>query len=124
MFCRNCGNDIVNRAVVCVSCGSKPAYGNNFCQYCGNPTQPQAQVCVTCGAALRGTLTDNVFLLTLLLAIFLGTFGIHRFFNGKVGTGILMIVTFGGCGIWWLIDIILIVTGNFKDSNGIPITYN
>ena len=39
----------------------------------------------------------------------------------KIGTGILKLITFGGCGIWWLIDVIMIATGSFKDSNGIPI---
>jgi TM2 domain-containing membrane protein YozV len=42
--------------------------------------------------------------------------GIHRFFNGKVGTGILMIITFGWFGIWWLIDGIIIVMWKFTDA--------
>ena len=46
----------------------------------------------------------------LLLSIFLGQFGIDRFYLGKVGTGILKLITAGGGGIWWLIDIILIAT--------------
>ena len=53
-----------------------------------------------------------------LLAWFLGVFGIHRFYTGKIGTGILMIVTLGGLGIWVLIDFIIIVIGNFKDKEG------
>ncbi len=51
-----------------------------------------------------------------LLAWFLGVFGIHRFYVGKVGTGILMIVTLGGLGIWALIDFIVILVGSFKDK--------
>ncbi|HUC31216.1 MAG TPA: TM2 domain-containing protein [Candidatus Paceibacterota bacterium] len=50
---------------------------------------------------------------------FLGAIGIHRFYVGKIGTGILMILTAGGLGIWYLIDFILIVTGNFKDKQGL-----
>lgn len=54
----------------------------------------------------------------LLLCIFLGTLGIHRFYVGKNGTGILMLVTAGGCGIWTIIDIIMIACGSFTDANG------
>jgi len=51
-----------------------------------------------------------------LLAWFLGWLGIHRFYVGKVGTGILMILTLGGFGIWALIDFIVILVGSFKDK--------
>jgi TM2 domain-containing membrane protein YozV len=51
-----------------------------------------------------------------LLCWFLGIFGIHRFYVGKVGTGILMIFTLGGLGIWALIDFIVILVGSFKDK--------
>ena len=51
-----------------------------------------------------------------LLAWFLGVIGIHRFYVGKVGTGILMIVTLGGLGIWVLVDFIMILVGSFKDK--------
>ncbi len=54
----------------------------------------------------------------LLLAMFLGGFGIHRFYVGKIGTGILMLVTLGGFGIWTLIDVINIAYSNFRDDNG------
>ncbi len=57
-------------------------------------------------------------LVTLLLAIFVGTIGIHRFYAGKIGTGILMILTAGGCGIWTLIDVIMIAMGKFEDAEG------
>lgn len=53
-----------------------------------------------------------------LLAWFLGVLGVHRFYVGKVGTGILMIVTFGGLGLWALIDFIVILVGSFKDQQG------
>jgi hypothetical protein len=51
-----------------------------------------------------------------ILAWFLGFLGIHRFYVGKVGTGILMIVTLGGLGIWVLVDFIMILIGSFKDK--------
>ena len=51
-----------------------------------------------------------------ILAWFLGIFGIHRFYVGKNGTGILMILTLGGIGIWTLIDFVMIVVGSFRDK--------
>jgi TM2 domain-containing membrane protein YozV len=56
-----------------------------------------------------------------LLSFFLGGIGVHRFYLGKVGTGIVMIVTLGGLGIWWTIDFIMAVAGVMKDKDGKPI---
>ena len=61
------------------------------------------------------------FVPTILLCFFLGTFGIHRFYVGKIGTGIAQLLTLGGLGIWALVDFIMVVTGNFKDGQGLPI---
>ena len=44
--------------------------------------------------------------------------GAHRFYAGKIGKGILMLLTAGGFGIWWLIDFIILLCGNFKDNDG------
>lgn len=65
--------------------------------------------------------SEKGFLPTLLLALFLGGLGVHRFFVGKVGTGILQLLTLGGLGIWALIDIIMIAVGSFTDKAGHPI---
>ena len=65
--------------------------------------------------------SEKGFVATLLLALFLGGLGVHRFFVGKIGTGVLQLVTLGGLGIWALIDIIMIILGSFKDKDGLPI---
>ncbi len=63
-------------------------------------------------------------LTTLLLAIFLGTFGIHRFYTGHTTIAIVQLLTLGGCGIWQIYDIIMILTGAFTDAQGRQLTNN
>ncbi len=57
-----------------------------------------------------------------MMCFFVGFLGIHRFYVGKTGSGIAQILTFGGLGIWALIDWIMIMCGSFKDSEGKPLT--
>ena len=66
--------------------------------------------------------SDKDWTVLLILSILLGGLGVDHFYTGKIGTGILKLITVGGCGIWFLIDVIMIATGSFKDSNGIPVT--
>jgi TM2 domain-containing membrane protein YozV len=54
----------------------------------------------------------------LALAAVLGPFGAHRFYVGKTGTGVLMLCTLGGAGLWWLYDLILVAGGSFQDAEG------
>ncbi|MCR5124099.1 MAG: TM2 domain-containing protein [Treponema sp.] len=58
----------------------------------------------------------------LLLCIFLGGLGVHRFYEGKIGTGILWLISGGLFGVGWLVDLILIIVGNAKDKQGNKIT--
>jgi len=62
--------------------------------------------------------SDKSFLVTWIFALFLGFFGVDRFYLGKVGTGILKLITFGGFGIWVLVDLILVLTGTQRDKQG------
>jgi TM2 domain-containing membrane protein YozV len=68
-----------------------------------------------------GTSEPKNFMVALLLSIFVGTLGVDRFYMGYTGLGIVKLLTLGGCGVWWLIDLILIATGNLKDSNGVDL---
>jgi len=58
------------------------------------------------------------FVPTILLCFFFGVLGVHRFYVGKVGTGILQLLTLGGFGIWALVDFIMIIVGSFTDKQG------
>jgi len=61
-------------------------------------------------------------LVALLLCFFIGWAGAHRFYANKIGTGIIMLVTMGGFGIWYFLDIVMISMGSFKDKENLPIT--
>lgn len=98
-----------------------------FCQKCGAKINDEAVICVKCGCAVSGKSISGVqkdgknWLVTLLLSLFLGYWGFDRFHLGYIGLGILKLCTFGGCGIWWLIDLILIITNSMVDSDGKPL---
>lgn len=62
--------------------------------------------------------SEKSWVLALLLCIFLGQLGIHRFYVGKIGTGIIYLLTGGLFGIGWVVDLILIIVGKFKDKEG------
>lgn len=62
--------------------------------------------------------SDKSGIACLLFLLLLGPLGIHRFYVGKVGTGLLFLLTCGGLGLWWLIDLILLVAGSFTDAAG------
>ena len=72
-------------------------------------------------AEAPGLFSDKEWLVALLLSGFLGTLGIDRFYLGHIGLGILKLVTCGGFGIWWIIDLVMIATGSLKDSKGLPL---
>lgn len=95
-----------------------------YCPKCGTALVDEAVVCTSCGCAVPGQAGSAVgvspksWVAALLLCFFLGGLGVHRFYVGKVGTGIVQLLTLGGFGIWALIDFIIIIVGSFKDSEG------
>jgi TM2 domain-containing membrane protein YozV len=106
MFCRHCGQQLDDQAVICVRCGRTPQNGVYFCWYCGAQTNPIAQVCTNCGVAMQSanqSQAGNKSKLTAgLLGIFLGGFGFHNFYLGYTNKAIIQLVLgligfFGSC---------------------------
>ncbi|MDR3205110.1 MAG: TM2 domain-containing protein [Deltaproteobacteria bacterium] len=90
----------------------------NYCSNCAKMVSADALNCPDCGHPLPGPSSPKSKLVVGLLCVFLGSFGIHRFYVGKIGTGILMLLTFGGFGFWTLIDLVYCFCDSFTDSNG------
>lgn len=70
---------------------------------------------------IPGVFSDKDYTTALLLSLFVGTFGVDRFYLGQTGLGVAKLLTFGGCGIWYLIDFILIAMRKVNDSAGRPL---
>jgi TM2 domain-containing membrane protein YozV len=104
VFCTGCGKQIHDSAPTCPSCGAVQL---------SRPVQAMMPVAVSA--------TDKRILPAFLLCFFVGVFGAHRFYVGKVGSGVAQLLTIGGLGVWALVDLILILCGAFTDVNGIQI---
>lgn len=128
MYCKNCGAEINENAVACMSCGFAKGTGNRFCANCGQEVTPGAAFCVNCGASTTPAVNteQKSKLVAVLLAFFLGGIGIHDFYLGYTKYGIIKIVltvcTGCGGGIWALIDFVRLLTGSLHtDANGVEL---
>ena len=69
-------------------------------------------------------MTKKNWLIAFILCFYFGAFGLHSFYVGRIGRGIAQLLTFGGLGIWVLIDLVIIACGAFKDGDGNEIPVN
>lgn len=100
----------------------------NYCPNCGKPVTGETNFCPECGAPLKianyqnqpasNRANEDRWLIALILCILVGSLGVHRFYTGNIVTGVLMLITLGGCGIWTIIDLIMIAANTYRDSNG------
>ncbi|HAE73760.1 MAG TPA: hypothetical protein DCG44_00875 [Candidatus Aquiluna sp.] len=70
---------------------------------------------------MPGVFSNRDWLVALVLSVIVGTLGVDRFYLGKIGTGILKLITFGGLGVWTIIDIILIAIKKLDDKEGLKL---
>ena len=99
-----------------------------FCLSCGGAIKEESEICPKCGVSIieqsaRGKdypegYKPKRWVTALLSCLFLGVIGVHRFYVGKIGTGVLQVLTVGGLGVWTVIDLISILLGKFTDKNG------
>ena len=132
--CPNCGAAVDVNSSVCPNCGQE-LVKRKYCPHCGERIDADCIVCPKCGkqagempqdkqiniinnnsasasahseAGIRGRLCNKW--VSFFLCLFLGYFGAHKFYEGRIGMGILYLFTFGLFGIGWIVDIFIILT--------------
>lgn len=113
-FCKHCGAKIPAAAVVCTHCGCQveeikhTEQPNIVINNANNNTNTNTNVNTNVNPAMFGVKVKNKWV-SFLLCLFLGYFGAHKFYEGKIGMGILYLVTFGLFGIGWFVDCIVLL---------------
>ncbi len=145
-YCINCGQLIPKVANICPHCGAnqdtgavntpveatvvdnqqqnQQQYQQNQQQYQQNQQQQYQQNYQQQAQPNQGAQppADNTkWVIALILCFTVGYLGIHRFYLGHIGIGIIQLLTAGGCGIWVIIDLIMLLTGSLKDAQGNPL---
>ncbi len=114
--CPSCGAPVSIKAgkqmVTCAYCGRKLLVADRARQ---EPQAPPAH------ALPQETWSPSSYTTTLMLAILLGMFGVHRFYTGHFVIGIIQLMTGGGVLVWWLWDVVSILNGSFRDARGRPL---
>lgn len=145
MYCKQCGESFNNdNAAVCVKCGTNKGQGDNYCHDCGVQVKNKsAEICLNCGVRLKGGINNlanqiknvsnsssgNNKILAIILALFLGGLGVHRFYLGYKEIGFIQLGIFIGglliltpiafvSTIWAFVDLIQIILGNLNTVDG------
>jgi TM2 domain-containing membrane protein YozV len=109
MFCRNCAKEVPDQAEFCLGCGARPLSGNAYCNVCGAPTTPLSELCVKCGSRVSSAgpaapvpvavykvpdpnASPKSRTIMAILAWFTGFVGVHRFYAGRIPSGVAMAV--------------------------------
>ena len=120
--------------MICSNCNAKNDYRNDKCINCHQPLYNNQYTGYNAPAPSQVNINYNQYdiynnssyryknqIVAFLLCLFFGVFGAHRFYVNKVGSAILYICTMGLFGIGWLIDLVMILLGVFKDKNNMPV---
>lgn len=92
------------------------------CPYCMEDVHEDAIKCKHCFEIIKEyPVSKKKRLVALVLCLFLGTFGIHRFYVGKTFTGLIWMLSLGLLGLGTFLDIIMIIVGTFKDKDGMSL---
>ena len=138
MYCRNCGNNLDDNAAACTKCGFDPRKGGKYCPNCGSEVNEGQVICVKCGVSLANSAGSTASapaqsapkdrIVYILLALFLGGFGVHNFYAGYKDKGIIQLIVniLGGaatCGlatigvcIWAVVEAVTVK----QDAAGVP----
>ena len=124
-YCKHCGERIPAKAIICTHCGCQveELHGDKTPQIIVNNANSSVNQNVTQNVNQAGN-ADYPYKsrwAAFFLCLFLGYLGVHRFYVGKTGTGVLWLFTVGMFGIGWLVDLLMLLFGGFRDKAGYPL---